>query len=682
MASATVSPFVALLLALSMLFGSPSYTQQTYRYTDSAAVVEAEHAIPEFTVSITSTEGESISAGIVETTDYLPAFLFNVFEKNLLVTGNASYYSDGTTTYTVPAEELLKLVAGEMPQIPEPTEDDLNALMLLAQGVAGGISSDAFALLPMGNGMSFSLDVDQLAKDLHTAVPTALTTYAANIDPTLQKYSKALLGENLTCADIAAVWPELGLDQVATGLKGTISVLPTRDGMSFVGTLCDVSFVAKVHESGFNCSITTPDGKEYVLDTNDVLVLAKVLSEVPSGMSNAGFNVTETDDTIHVTLDLAALGTDLNRALTYAIAVNSAEIDALLNKYRTWFELIDEDFAAMLTAANLKAVFQQGAISLPALKGELTIKQDGETRTYYVDGYFANCTLNGQFHSRNDVGSFLFAVNDSYDPLYLSLDIAAPDYSTTSYSLSSNVPVLGLFNTLTLYVDDSYDSQYNLTTDTNVLRLGYSSEEQYLEAKLGPVNLSYKMDEEEVNHFELYTMDFFARLLVAENHIALDTSVFGFDYSESRNSMIIDGYFFEDFDPDYDRYEFGLHYNDETMFSAYLSDGRYENYALTVGNQYASFAYNGDTYTVTPYYGAEKQAFIVAMNGKPACSIASETSDDGTTSTFYYYEGLDMTVEPAFTIVVDTDPDQVTVPTNAIVVDPNTFAEHAEHLFD
>lgn len=665
MATATVSPIVALLLALSMLFSPAAYTTPS--------------DVPEMTVTVTRADGESISGGLVKTTDGIPAMILNVLQESLLITGDASYYSDGTVTYTVSADELMKLAGSAFQTLPEPTENDMNAIMLFVQGVAEGVSTDAVSIAAMGNGMSFSIDVDQLAKDLNTAVPNTLTTYAAFLDPTLAKYSQALAGETITCKQLAAAWPELGLDQVRTGLAGSLTVVPNRDSISIVGKLAGVSFMAKITETGFNGSITTPDGKVYVLDTADLLVLAEVLSEVPSVMTNAGFSVTEEGDTTTIKVDLAALSTDLNRALTLAVALHSTEIDELLNKYRTWFELIDEDFAAQLTAANLAKAFQQGAISLPPYKGELTIEQDYETRTYNVNGYFGNTTLTGKYHSREDVGSFLLAFNDSYEPLYLTLDIAT-DYNTTSYSLSSSLPVLELFNTITLYVDDSYDAQYTLTTDTNVLRLSYSDDEQYMEAKLGPVNLSYKMDEADVNHFELYTMDFFARLLVAEDRFALDTTVFGLDAALNNDGFSMNGYVYEDFDPDYVRHDFGVHYNEDTMLSAYLAaDGRNEScYALTVMPQYASVSFDGDTYTVTPYYGAEMEAYIIAKNGVPGLSVTGEVSENEEEITFKVYQGLDLTAQPAFTIVLDTTPDKVKVPADVIVVDPATFVEKAE----
>lgn len=669
MATATVSPIVALLLALSMLFSPAAYTTPS--------------DVPEMTVTVTRADGESISGGLVKTTDGIPALILNVLQESLMITGDASYYSDGTVTYTVSANELMKLAGEAVQTLPEPTENDVNAIMLFVQGVAGGVSADALSIAPMGEGMSFAIDLDQLCKDLNTAVPNTLTTYAAFLNPTLAKYSQALAGEVITCEQLAAAWPELGLDQVNTGLKGNLSVVPGRDSLSIVGSLCDVSFVAKVTETGFSCSITSPDGKEYVLDTADLLVLAEVLSEVPSVMTDAGFSVTEDGDTTTIKVDLAALSTDLNRSLTLAVALHSTEIDELLNKYRTWFELIDEDFAAQLTAANLAKAFQQGAISLPPYKGELTIEQDYETRTYNINGYFGNTTLSGKYHSREDVGSFLLAFNDSYEPLYLTLDIAT-DYSTTSYSLSSSMPVLGLFNTVTLYIDDSYDAQYTLTTDTNVLRLSYSDDEQYMEAKIGPVNLSYKMDEADVNHFELYMMDFFARLLVAENHFALDTSVFGLDAALNNGGFSINGYVYEDFDPDYVRHDFGVHYNEDTMLSAYLAaDGRNEScYAMTVTTQYASVSFEGDTYTLTPYYGAEGEAYVIALNGDPVYSVSGEVSEDGSATTMYFYTGLDMTVTPVFTVVLDNAPDKVAVPAGATPVDPETFAGLVEDFLD
>lgn len=673
-----VNPIIALLLALSMLLSPAAYTKS--------------EPFPNFSVTVTNANGEEISAGLANTTSGLPAIFLNLLDQELLMTGEAAYLNDSTGTYAVSADELMSLVNTLTQSIPEPTEDDLTALMILLQGTMKGVSQEALSYSVMGSGLSVTIDVDQLAHDLHSAVPAVLTTYAPFLNPTLAKYSAALLGQAITAEELAAVWPELGLDQAATGLKLSLTVVETRDGISIIGAVCDVNFIAAIGENGFSCSISTPDGTVYAFDTADLLILANILASVPDSITRDAFSYDQvttrnengyTTVTTTLKLDTAALASDLNRGIAYTIALNSDAVDELLNKYRSWIALFDPDFASQLTAQSLLQAFNSGALTLPAAEGELVIVVDNATGTGTVNGYFANCTLTGKLATSSSTPAFslIFAFEDRRSPLYLTLDCWSDRYGTT-LSFNSSEPVLDLFSTLTLSMVDSYDFSWNLTTDTNVLRAGYSDAEQYMELKIGPMNASLHVDDNAVMHIEFFLPEFFADMHIGSENFSIDSSLFGLSCSETYRGFVFNGYICPDADSD-DRISFGMDYCDvPSVFYAYLSAGRELDVSLYAGYNTLTFRNGSDVYELSPLHGAS-DTVVLTQNGQVVCSIVyEEVVTDRVIPTFRIYNGIDVAAAPVFTVALDAQPDPIDVPADAVFVDPATFVTRLEAFFN
>lgn len=674
------SPLVALMLVLSMLV-SPMAGYNTSLVSE----------LPAFTVSVNSSEGDAASAGINQTTAGDPVIHFDMNGQGLAITDENAYLNDASGVYSVPVSEVLNLIAS-MQTIPEPTEEDLQALLIFAQGVLGSISPTSFNLSMMSTGMSVTIDVDKLFDELDAGVPNVLTSYAQYLDPTLQKYSAALLGQTLTCADLASAWPQLGLSEINTGLKAQLTVLQRGNQTTIIGSISDVNFMATVSSTGFKLDVTTPDGVTYTLDTADVAVLAEILQGVLSGITAEAFSygtVTERDAnrasvfTTTITLDTTALANDLNAAMADAITTNSDTVDTLLNKYRSWIALFDASTASQLTAESLSQAFTNGLISLPAASGKLTVAEHVYTNTIIVDGSFAGVELTGKLNEREGSGTFALTYDDRYEPLMLTLDCYSYRDSM-QFSFNSNISIFGLFRTLTLSVEDSYDLEWSLTTDTNVLRAGYSDEEQYMEAKIGPVNAKFHMDEDDFYHLSFYSPVFFADLHSSDSGFNLATTFGGLNYAESRYGFQLDGYVN---DNDYRRSTFGLTsrdlYSKETL-SAYLYTSDGHDYTLGYDGSSMTLCLDGMTYIVKEIKTGRSDQIGLSLTSpnlaNPNILTLLITATD-TVLTADLYQGADTTVTPYLSVSLDIDPAAMTLPTDVTTVDLNTFMNKLNSLF-
>lgn len=677
---AIANPVIALLMALCMLLSPITYEDGT----------TAE--LTPLTVTIESVDGLSISGGLNKTADGQPVIYFDSNGIGFAMTNDAGYVSDGSATYAVPAEELYRLVGSAM-SMPEPTEDDATALTMFLSGVMSQISYKSINYTATNRGFSLSFDVDQLAHELHTAVPTVLNTYAAYLDPTLAKYAPVLIGESVTSAQLAELWPQLGLDQVNTGLSLSLTAMQNGDTLTLIGSVAEVNFLITLSDSGFALSVTT-NGVTYAFDTADVITLAQLLAQLQLYITEDAFSFEQTAEstdlhsytslvTTTMKVDTEALSADLNRGLAEIIAQNAATVDALLDKYRSWIALADQTLAEQLSAASLSQAFTNGLIALPAATGELVVVVDQYLGTTTVDGYFANLTLQGKAYSNyyQETGSFILTVADRYDPIILSLNYRTDTYDGYTATLSANEPLFDLFHTLTISsVDEGGDFSWHLTTDTNVLRVGYSDEEQYAEIKVGPVNAKLHVDEEDFTHLEFYSPVFFADLHTDGNNINLDTTFGGFDLAESSyGNWTFNGYWG---DNHYRRNTLGLNFNEwSENFDAYLNTLDGESIRALLDDDVLTIYSGNDVYTIALIESGASNAvsYTIAQNGVIGATLLLIDCDTAIIAELY--QGTDTTVTPYYRLILNTAPEAFAAPADAIVVDAMTFLQKVEALF-
>lgn len=683
--SASFSSIMALIMALCMLL-SPAAGYDT-------------QDVPAMTATIETSDGLRVSAGLTKTLGTLteaglPTVFLDCNGQGVTLTGETAYVTDGTGTYAVPVEELISLFSSGVQSMPEFTEDDLSALMIFAQGVMSGVSTDAFSFSVMGTGLSFSFDLDTLAHELHTVVPNVLNAYASYLDPTLTKYTEYLFDQPITAQQLAQVWPELGLDQVSTGLSAQLTVLETANALNIIGSIADVNFVLKLGEESLSLDLTTADGTTYTIDTADFATIAQIVSTATSYISTNAFSYEQTttrdesyNDVITTTikLDTAALSDDLNRGFAYAVALNSDTVDQLLNKYRTWIALLDEHLARRLTASFLIDAFNSNSlISLPAETGELVVVCNSGTGAFVVDGYFANITLQGTVFdsSYSSACSFILTYADRYDPLVLSVDFVDDPYEGQALTINSNVMLFNLFHTLTYTNSDyGYDLEWHVTTDTNALRIDFSDEEQYAGVKVGPLNAEFRVDENDFAHLELHLPEFFAELHTDDyGSIHFDSTIGGFDFTETRYGYTITGYL-----ADHYRYRttFGLTMSDSydsQSLSGYLNTSDGIVYEASLHSTGIDLIINGDLYTIRAFDvdDADKVGLTLSMSSTPIMSLVLGSAESQVTAELY--QGTDITVEPVIKLTLDADPAPYVAPADVTVVDAMTFFTKVDEL--
>jgi len=675
---------ISLLLAMCMLLSPVTYSDGT----------RAE--ITPMVFSLDAADGTSISAGMNKSADGEPALFFSANGVGLTMTNEAGYVSDGTGTYTVPVSQLAHLYFSAQ-NLPEITEDDETSLALFIASVMQGVSPRALSVTPMNSGIGFAIDLDRLAHELHTIVPQVLTQYASYFDATLAKFTPVLTGRVFTSAELAESWATLGLDRVNTGLSLTLTGLQMGETITLIGSLSDNNFLVSIREDGFSFDVTTAGGVSYAFATEDLLTLAEMVTTVLGKVSDEAFSIerTATPDpayssyvlqtTTTIRLDTTLLAADLNRGLAEVLTDNTASVDKLLDRYRGWIALFDPALAQELTAAHLISKCSAGElITLPAAKGELTLASDTLNHTTQVNGHLAHYRLSGMITAGSfamepsGTISLTLACGNSFLPLVYDFDYAFNAYTHT-VTLRANEMMFDLFNSITFTLTDAYDFHWNLTTDTNALRAGYSEEEQYLECKAGPVSLTFRVDDDDVAHLNLYMPGFFADLHASEYAANFDSTIGGFDYARTRRGFTVNGYLPVS---SIRRATFGFDRDDYAgSCTAYLNTPDGDAYGLTLDAEDMNIRYNQRLYTITTIDMADSRqaGATIALDGEVIATLVLTNNE--TAFVAELFEGTELTAIPQYKLTMDTAPACFTPPADAIPVDSTTFLEKVESLF-
>lgn len=700
---AYANPFIALILALSMLFSSGAIG--TGDFTPFAVEMES--------------NGETVSFGMAETTQGAPAAYLSHDDETFYLTGEKSVLVGQSGAAYTPTQELSALLGTSMGLLPTPTEADLNALTYLFTGLMANISPNALSFAPTGNGFTFKADVDLLLDDLETAVPQVLNAYADQLYPLVRKYSVGLTGQTFTCAQLAAAWPQLGLSQIQTGVTLQLTVAEQETGnVTILGKVCDATFIGSLREDGFNVRFNAPDGKSYQIDTADLAVLAQLLGDLPQQLIAQSVTMTIEGNTQTTTIlvNTPVLARTLNQELARIVRENTETVDALLNKYRSWFELADAEVGANLTAERLAMALTAGIIELPEVVGSLSVVQD--------DSDIA--VINGRF--TGDMGVVTItgtAAMDDYTEQSITYTITsdsgegapfmvtctghfAEDNETLTYTFSE--PVFGLFRTLNFafesyayydfygrteeeFIQELYDEYYawsfyqdyygsveeyiqetmeyylvsgttlSVTTDTDEVRLCLSDEPR-CEIKLPDFYFFFGGETE--GRISLQVPEFYLDFLFTDNGMRLDTPVFGL----SVNEYGLDGYVAED----YDRVNFGFQMNEDGILThAYILGGDL-NYSLTniVDGDTILLGIDDEAYFLNI---VDDNTFTVTNDGEVVYTLKVEVNADHTTETYRLYNGANTSAQPMFTVTVDLDPDAVTLPAFCQMVDAEDFLQ-------
>ena len=630
MATATLSPIVALLLALSMLI-SP------------AAGTSSSADLPEFSITVEDVNAdEDLSFGLAETVAGQPVAFYTQQGDGYYITGDSLVFTMDGKTYALPTSELVSYVYAATNRLPQPDEQDAMAVSLFVQSLITSVSADAVSFAPRGEGFTFSIDLDRLVADLDAAVPKVLATYAYYLNPTIAKYSQALFGQPITAAQLAQAWPELGLSELKTGLTIKMTAIPTADGFTLMGSVMEFNFVARVGSNGLEFRLTAPNGVVYPFDSQDLLSLVGLFAQLPATITPDAFSFNEVrtmnkdgrpTHTTTIKLDTTALARDLNAGMANILTRNSAMVDSLLKKYSCWLALLSPS-AANITAADLARAFSGGAITLPALKGELVMVDDTALRLFQVNGYLNNVTLTGEIRYRHGDGTFLLTASDSKSSLYLNMDVYTSDYGPDTFTFTSNA-FPGFFNTLSITSwEDRWNNCFAITTDTDVFRMTYTND--VIALKISDLEMRMSLDQNDSMLFDLILPDFFATMRMQNTGLSLDTTYFGLDVKENEDALVLSGYLTPD---EYERYDFGLDAHPDASYTVgtyhgFLS-GEGMDYSFSLIDNILHVNLDGDLYSFIPEYSTN--AYVVYCNREAIATI--QFQDEGDKLMLLIYEG-------------------------------------------
>lgn len=458
-------------------------------------------AKPGLDVTLTSPEGETVSAafGLTES-----GFSAKVAQPDLTLGFNeaSAHFADASGAFAVPLQSLLTmLLTGDSASLPIPTEAELNALAALGQELAANLlSSNALAWSLSNQMLSLHIDLDALLSQLDASLPLLLHKYADQLEPLMARFSPFLFGEAISLDELVTVlWSAPFLSATKTGLVLEAVLFQTGNTTSLMASCMGWDFKLDLEENGLAFALTSPTGLAYAFDTQDFLILAGILSAVPSSITEEAFAYTQTTEypegsrygvvTTNAAVDLALLERDVKAGLTKAISANADIIDALCSKYQPWIQLltgyrrISTSTLVMLVdkinilpdwTGTLTAVFDQYSDTLNATA---SLAEDGEPFAL-LDLHYDAVSLNASLRDADgDFALMLTGVNDRYN---------------TSLTLSCTED-LGGFSSITYATGYRNLSRYNtytiITTDTDIFH--YRQERTGLDLKLGDYSFKY-----------------------------------------------------------------------------------------------------------------------------------------------------------------------------------------------
>lgn len=704
MSVASMNPIISVLLAMLMLV-TP--------FTESVVDVTSTDFDPGIVTVVAG--DEEVSFGIGETADDQVVFFLKQDDQSLYLSEDRSVVVIPEGVAYTPSAELTALLGNAYNLFPQPTDSDLNAIGQFAGMLFMSINPDALSLAPTGSGFTMKMDVDMLMKELDTVLPSTLTNCAGTLDPVVRKYTAALLGQTMDCAELAKAIGEMGLREIETGLTLQLTVVQKDDGSyTFLGKVCDVTFIGSMGEEGLNARFTTADGKVYQIDTADMAAAMDYVVNLVSGLLQKSLVVSEDGSTITLQVNTPVLAQWLNAALAADIRANLDKVNELLNKYRGWLEKMDAEAGAVLTAEHLVLAFENGAISLPDMKGDIVIKQTSDSAINVsgeISGELGKYTLSGDvIMTSNGLYSSVRHVFDDGEgaPFVYTCGATQTDANNVRGFYSFSEPLFGLFNTLSISVEnnsyydydgmteaeyqemidedyywfsDYYDRVYggyygyvsamyeyayvednvvSITTDTDAFRFYADSSKPVIDLKTPEFNFHLATNEAEEGTLLLETPEFTLNLLSTDSGMSINSSTFGF----SADNYGLDGYIADG----YERTRFGIHTDDSGHI--YYNDG-YDSYTLTFADNEMLLVAADETYHL--YFDRENSQLLINADNAVVYTVTIAQNEDSTVAFYTMYNGTDLTAEPVCTITTDSEPDEIVLPAFGAMVDAEDF---------
>ncbi len=667
--------FFALILALIMLALPTASLAESYVIPLSRFQSQLEMQLerllnssdPAYTLTLSDPDGNAIVSGIGKTADGVATAYTMSPEVSLFVNELALILADETGVSAVSTEALLTALLAAS-QLPELSDEDLNALMTAGFDLLTTLmNSGAISFSMLGSMVNLHVDVDAFFRTLHMAVPLVLNRHAANLNPLLDKVCTYLFGAPLTCADLASLWAEIGLNVVQTGVTADLSV-QLGNNIIVMGDIMGCSINAQYSAAnGLQFSLR-PAGSSasLVFRTADFITLGNILAAIPTvERENIDWDVTITRISI------------TGERIAQVLEENAPVLNRLIADYTPWLQLIDPSVPVLTVQdVNEAAAWEQLGSLL-----DLTITANDVTESVKAEGHLGTAALRFSLcegYSNMTWHAMLDAPN-RYDPLLLTLS-GVTEHSGSTYTLYSSQAILGA-HTITLRQDTRYpqNTPFAITTDTDSFHFIARQDEdaaQRVDIKAGPLALCFSMVDDLVTA-SLTAPEFYANLSTNANRVSLDTSYFGLDYTETHGAVSIEGYVSDGW-WDMSAFSFLLDENAEICtFSIQDCDG--ENIHVTYRDGELTLQAEGDP---VQFLRKQEGRYLMTANGEPVLTILFEQdiTAQGVAFQVRLVQG-DATEGPAYVLRLAFYSDPVQLPENAVEVSPEEFLQKLMELF-
>lgn len=576
--------FAALLISIALLLapvsapaeevnnGVPLTTEEAVAILWDALVEVVSGSKPGLDITLTSPEGESVSAGFGLTEAGFSAHA-DKRDTSLLLTESTAYLTHADGSVSVPLESLLSSLyeaAMGSKLLPIPTENELKALEAIGLDLLSTLSRSKGIVYSLSDSMlSLHINMDQLLHDLDALLPETLERHAEEVEALLAKFTPFLLGETVTLQQLTELWRSLGFGSANTGAALDVILFQSGGTLTLLVSGMSWQLKAEISDDRFAFALNVPNGQVYELDTTDLQTIAAILRTVPDSITEEAVKIEQVrndlDDydyifTNNIYIDLALLERDLKAGFVEALSENRTTVEALCKKIRPWLQL-----------------YQNAVVFLGGSRPNFPVRLSYSWLITYVSQYDllpdGEVELNTVYQSDTDMLELACSlIEDEEELLLLDGCIAGYDSSVTACDFALRVPDsefvltlngvsershthftlacsedLGGFHSITysqgtVYAAGQwYDYANAITTDTDIFHLIVNKKGLSLKAQ--DYSLSYRASYGIIpERLQIQAPNCFFDLISTSNGFEVDSSWGGMTLSSGYTALLLEGY--------------------------------------------------------------------------------------------------------------------------------------------
>lgn len=699
--------FIALLLSLMLLCAPLSGLAQPNLTTEDVlsqlahgliSAIQGESSGVRMTFS--APNGTSATAALANTANG-PAMQYTLIDQTVLIDPQHTAVISGSDAISTDTAALLLYMLTGLSDVPALTDADLALLQNVGQRLLTGVMTSRCVTYTISDNMlNLHIDVDGLLRQLNTLLPEALSTNRAAAESLLARFTPILFGQALTLDQFTALWQQLELGQLRTGLTLDAMLFESANDVTLIASCMGWTLKSTISETRFTFALTAPDGTEYAFDTNDLLTLSSILSAVPTAITADAFTMTSTVSdneyrrnavqTIDIHGDLNLVLRDLMSGVVSTLTKNQLAADLLLDKYQPWIDLFrpkhyNADGELLRSwpitaddiidyAADARDTFANGG----ALPYQASIVYDSSTGALAIDADLAGeIFFDANVASRKRLNSFDATLRVPSEDVVLTL--TSSDYGWTLASTED----LGGFYALSYSatpVQSAWflDYTHTITTDTDLFRMTWTHSHRPssnkwatltdLSIKAGDLQLTADATSLHVSCGRAY-LDY----RITNDSVALTSPYFGVTVTGQEDLLQLMGYFSPTLTSSRRSTVTCMVDNHNQLLTATISPYGGSPAHLTYRPGRLSLLSDAHELVIADMHhtSATQNITQVTYDDLPVMTFVTDVAADGD-AVVRMYAGAD-TSGACWTLSIDADAAPLQIPADAVSVDPAAF---------